>query len=47
MNEVSVAGFDHERVLRECPVDICHEDRESQEDRGGGGHENRTPVEGA
>ena len=42
MHEVPVAELDRERVLRGCPVDVCHEDRGSQEDHGGEGRGNRT-----
>ena len=31
------SGPGHERVLRGCPAGVCHEDRGSQERRGGGG----------
>ena len=53
-HEVLVAGLDHESVLHGCPAGVCHEGRESQMDRGGGGNRTssqftagRTPGEGA
>ena len=41
-HEVPVVGLDHERVLRGCPVGVCHEGCGSQEDHGEEGRGNRT-----
>ena len=43
-HEVPVAGLGREHVLRGCPVGVCHENRGSQEDRSGGGRENRRSL---